>query len=239
MLVPNQIINIVLNSQNRQYYKDKGYNFNESDKKLRVHIEDLPSHSSVRIKVKCDDCGIVYKMSWAGYYKSYKKHLNDLQNICPECKKKRRQESLYTKALKVCEKKSYTLLSKQEDIINNITYVDYLCPIHGKHSMRIASLISGKSCPDCVILNNSEKFRLSSNEVESRIKECGGVLLNKEDYKNQTEKNLIVKCPECGIPCTTSLRSFTQHGGQLCDNCSNNVSLGEKRIKYYLKDNKI
>ena len=123
--------------------------------------------------------------------------------------------------------------------MKNTTYVDYICPIHGKHSMRISNLINGKGCPDCVGVNNSTRFRLSPDEVEKRVEECGGILLNKNDNKSQTEKNLIIKCPECKTPFTTSLRIFTQHGGQLCDNCFSVESLGKKRVKRFLEDNNI
>ena len=48
-----------------------------------------------------------------------------------------------------------------------------------------------------------------------------------------------MECFECGNPFKTSLRNFTQHGGQVCKNCCNVESLGEKRIRIYLENNSI
>ena len=150
-----------------------------------------------------------------------------------------RRDKLYKDALQAAKNKGYILLSNIDDIINNTTYIKYLCPKHGVYEMRIANFIWGKGCPDCVADNNSERFKLSPDEVEQRISACHGHLLNKYDYINQTEKNLWVECFECGNPFKTSLRNFTQHGGQVCKNCCNVESLGEKRIRIYLENNSI
>lgn len=150
-----------------------------------------------------------------------------------------RQERLYQAALIAAEKKGYILVSKKEDITKNITYIQYNCQKHGSHSMRISNFINGKGCPDCVAENNRTLFQLSPNKVERRINECGGRLLNKEDYKNQTEKNLWIECFECGEPFLTSLRNFTQHDGHVCSNCKNVKSLGERRIQRYLENKRL
>lgn len=131
------------------------------------------------------------------------------------------------------------MLQKKEEIKNNKTYVKYICPEHGIHSIRIANLNSGKGCPECVHDKQREIYKISYEEVEKRIKDCGGILLNKKDYVNQTTKNLKVVCPSCGNVFTTSLRNFTQHGGQVCSECCDNESIGEKKIKNYLKNNGI
>lgn len=157
----------------------------------------------------------------------------------PETTLERRRKKLYKDAIEAAEKHGYTLLSKEEEIINNMTYIQYLCPKHGLHTMRISNFINGKGCPDCVPEENSERFRLSPDEVERRVSECGGRLLNKEEYKNQTEKNLWIECFECGKPFVTSLRNFTQHGGQVCSNCKSTISMGEYKIKQYLEHHDI
>lgn len=244
MLVENQIIEIEWNYANKRYYQEKGYIFTNYKDRFNVKAEDLSSGSDIYVRVICDFCNKEYDIQWNHYVKS----INENQkNACYNCRHrkryendlKRRQENLYTKAVEACRKKGYILLFKQEDIINNTTYVEYLCPIHGKQSMRISNLINGKGCPDCVGLNNSKRFKLSPDEVEKRINECGGIWFNKDDYKNRSERNLIIGCPECGKPFVTSLVIFTQHGGQLCDECSSVESLGEKRIRHFLEDHHI
>lgn len=150
-----------------------------------------------------------------------------------------RQEKLYQQAVEMADKKGYALISTKEDILKNTSYLQYTCPKHGLHKMRVANFICGKGCPDCVPEANSERFRLLPDEVEKRIQACGGKLLNKEEYINQTEKNLWVECFECGRTFLTSLRNFTQHGGQVCSKCKNTESIGESKIRHYLDDNKI
>ena len=152
---------------------------------------------------------------------------------------KQRQDDLYLKALVACDKKGYELVSKKEDIINNRTYVVYKCPIHGLQKMRISNLINGRGCPECSLDVKSEKYRLSPDEVEERVRVLGGKLLNKGDYINQYEKNLVIKCIYCGTPFTTSLVLFAQHGGQMCDNCKDTESIGERRIRNFLELNNI
>lgn len=152
---------------------------------------------------------------------------------------KSRQQKLYEEALYAAKENGYILSSKMEDIVNNTTYIQYICPKHGLHSMRISNFINGRKCPDCAKENRRIFFKLSPDEVEKRISEYGGHLLNKNDYNNQTEKNLWVECFECGEPFLTSLRNFTQHNGQVCENCQKVKSLGEIKIKHYLENKKI
>ena len=152
---------------------------------------------------------------------------------------KQRQDDLYLKALDACNKKGYELVSKKEDIVNNKTYIIYKCPVHDLQKMRISNLINGRGCPDCSIDTKSEKYRLSPDEVEQRISVLGGKLLNKEDYANRSKRNLIIECAYCGTPFTTSLVLFTQHGGQMCDNCKDAESIGERRIRNFLELNNI
>jgi very-short-patch-repair endonuclease len=152
---------------------------------------------------------------------------------------KQRQETLYTNALNVCIEKGYELISKKEDIINNRTYIVYKCPIHGLQKMRVSNLINGRGCPECNIEAKSELYRLSPDEVERRVADLCGKLLNKQDYINRTERNLIIECAYCGTPFTTSLVLFTQHGGQMCSNCKDTESIGERKIRIYLESNNI
>ena len=151
----------------------------------------------------------------------------------------RRQDLLYSKALKVSEDQGYELVSKKEEIINNRTYIRYKCPDHGLKEMRIANYNNYRGCSDCAIKNLNVLFRLDSEEVEKRIENLGGKLHNKEEYINTAEENLIIDCPYCGDPFTTSLNLFCQHGGQACPNCRNTESIGEKKIRIYLEEHKI
>lgn len=243
MLV-NKSVNMRWSRASKKYYQQLGYVFTGYGEDFEVAIDDLPPNASVKVIAICDFCKKEYEISLGHYTEIEDKKQ---KHACYDCRHTKRYENdffnrqnkLYLKAIESCEKKGYVLLSDKSEILCNTSYVKYLCPIHGEHQMRISNLIAGKGCPDCVPENNNKRFKLSPDEVEKRIQECGGILLNKYDYKNQTEKNLQVKCPECGEPFVTSLRNFTQHGGQVCDDCNSVESIGEKKIRYYLEDHKI
>ncbi len=244
MLKSNQIIKVKWHSQNKEHYIDKGYTFTKYKDEFLVKAEDLSRSATALVKVICDYCGKEYDMSWF--------HYKEIQNknekcSCYNCRHKKmyennlaeRQLQLYKNALNACKENGYELISKSEDIVNNRTYIIYKCPFHGLQKMRIANLISGKGCPECSIDDKSEKYRLSPDEVEKRISRLGGKLLNKCDYINRSERNLIIECIYCGTPFTTSLVLFSQHGGQMCPNCKDNESIGERRIRHYLELNHI
>lgn len=244
MLAKNQKVEIKWNRRNKRYYEQLGYVFTNYDDIFIVDAEDLQKGSDVRVKVICDYCGEEYYITWYHYIEVKNKMQKNACNNCRNLKRyehslNNRQENLYVKALKICEKEGYALLTQKEEIKNNTTYIKYVCPIHGAHTMRINNFINGKGCPDCGRDAIKEKNKLSSDEVEQRIRNVGGVLLNKNDYVNYAEKNLLIKCPECGEPFLTSFRNFIQHGGQVCENCLSTESLGERKIRHYLENHGI
>lgn len=135
-----------------------------------------------------------------------------------------RQLYLYSKILDVCNEKGYKLITKQEEIKGYNTYIVYECPVHGQHRISIGNILSGKGCPECwkdylraknanIKKNKNVQYkktnRLSPDEVERRIAEFGGVLLNKNDYVNNTTRNLQILCPRCGEMFVSSLVLFT------------------------------
>lgn len=244
MLKPNQMIKAKWHSQNKEHYINKGYVFTKYKDEFLVEANDLSRSATAMVKVICDYCGEEYEMAWYHY-----KEIRDKNEKCAcyNCRHKKmyennlkeRQLRLYEKALKVCSEKGYLLVSKMEDIKNNTSYIIYVCPIHGEQKMRINNLINGKGCPECGINIKAEKYRLSPDEVEKRIGFLGGKLLNKEDYINRSEKNLVIECAYCGTPFVTSLALFTQHGGQMCQSCRDTESIGERKIRMYLESNNI
>lgn len=238
------MIKVKWHSQTKEHYISKGYIFTRYRDEFLVRVEDISPSSTAKVKIICDYCGEEYEMAWY--------HYNEIQNknekcACYNCRHRKRYENdlairqlrLYEKVLKVCNEKGYILVSKMEDIENNTSYIVYICPIHGEQKMRISNLINGRECPRCNYDNASERYRLSPDEVEQRVADLGGKLLNKQDYINRTKRNLIIECAYCGTPFTTSLVLFTQHGGQVCPNCKDVESIGERKIRIYLESNDI
>lgn len=150
-----------------------------------------------------------------------------------------RQDDYYDRLLKKSKENGYILLSTKNVIEDNNTYIEFVCPKHGVHKMRISNYLNNKKCPKCHTEKASIKYRLNADEVEKRISEMGGKLLNKNEYINQSVKNLEIVCSECGEVFVTSLQRYNCHGGQVCSKCANLESKGERAIRHYLEENYI
>ena len=237
------MIKVKWHSQTKEHYINKGHVFTKIKDEFLVKAEDLSRSATAKVKIICDYCGEEYEMVWFHYREIQDKNQKCACYNCRHKKRytndlKERQLKLYNEALKICNKKNI-LVSKIEDIKNNTSYITYICPIHGEQKMRINNLINGRECPQCNHDSASERYRLSLDEVERRISDLGGKLLNKQDYINGTKRNLIIECAYCGTPFVTSLVLFTQHGGQICLNCRDTESIGERKIRIYLESNHI
>ena len=164
-----------------------------------------------------------------------------------------RRDQLYNMLIEKCNEKGYQLLTPKEKINANTDYIQYLCKTHGEHTMKIGNMIyNDRGCPDC---NNDRKKpkalkeykqiqyipynKLQKDVIIERVGNSGGIILNPDDYINNTTKNLQILCPECGEPFITSFRNFTQHDGQLCEKCHNVKSVGENKISIYLRNRDI
>ena len=244
ILVPNQKIKIRWAGNNREWYENKGYIFTKYGDHFDVDAEDLSYSSSAKIKYVCDNCGAVTTTSYHHYNSKYS---SDGKYICRACSVqlrwdmslKERQNDYYKRLLCKCSENGYVLNSAKSDIKNNNTYIEYICPKHGIKSMKIANFLSGKKCPECLAENNHHRFKHSIQEVVERVRQCGGTILNPEEYYNQDMTNLKFICPECGKEFVSSLKHFQQYGGQVCKDCSNYESLGEKKIRYFLEKHNI
>lgn len=245
MLIENQYIEVSWHSQSKKHYIKKGYIFTKYKDKFFVRAEDLTKTSKAKVKVICDYCGKEYEMNWYHYKLDVlDKNTNCCCYNCRHIKRytndiEKRRNCLYQKALKKCQENNYQFISPKDNIINNISIVQYQCPIHGLQEMRINNLIQGKKCPKCNKDNARNRYKLNKKEVERRIEQYGSIVLNSDDYINQDCKNLKIICIRCGKIFQTSLSDFTQHEGQICKNCSKCESKGEIKIRMYLESNNI
>lgn len=244
MLLENQYIEVKIVQSNIKHYREIGYQCNCNDKIL-VEAKDLYYGSSVLVNASCDYCGMVKAIPYYDYHRSI---IKNGKYSCSKCKTnkrhehtlKARQEKYYEKLINICSEEGYTLVSSQDEIKNNYSRIKYICPKHGIKEMRINNFINGKRCPDCAHDKNREKYQLDTQEIIKRFNTYGGTVLNPEEYVNQTTKNLRVICPECKKIFTTSLRNFTQHSGQVCQDCaSHGESMGERRIRNFFDENNI
>lgn len=244
MLVENQKINVKWHYSNKVHYENKGYQFTNYGDWFVVNAEDLRESSHARVNIICDYCKTHYQSEWRYYYRAVKDGKKCACNNCKTVKKNDvtligRQALLYDKMLMQCNVNGYTLITQRDAIQNNATYIEYMCPTHGIQRMRVYNFINGRHCPQCSLEQRSSRYRLTVDEVVRRIDRLGGVVLNADEYKNTGTKNLIILCCECGSPFTTSLSCFEEHGGQVCQDCSGVESMGERKIRHFLENNKI
>lgn len=224
-------------NSNKKYYISKGYAFTKYGETFSVKIEDLPKSSEVKITAICGTCGIEKNMTFHAY-----NHItnNDKKTYqCCQCFNNKKELKYYTIKNDV-ESSGYTLITKANEYKNGNTRIKYLCPKHGLHEMKANNFHNGRRCPLCRREEAHDRFCFSPDTVYEEVRSLGGKLLNKEDYINQSIKNLRIICPRCHKNIfITSLRHYTQHGGQSCPECRQKESVGERRIRQWLENNSV
>lgn len=243
-MIIDKTINIKITKNISKYYIGKGYDVNIGDF-ADINVNDLSPHSHNTVRVQCDYCGNEYTATYKNILKGRTTISKDsckqcVGYKCAEITIERRKESHFQRLIDKCNENGYELLSDKDAIVNNKTYIKYRCPKHGVHEMRIANFLSGKKCPECASDIAQIKYSRSQKDIIDRISECGGIVINPEDYINGCERNLKIICPECKNVFITSYILFTQHGGQVCPDCSTSAeSIGEKKVRFYLEKNNI
>lgn len=240
-----QKIQVKINARNITHYKDRGYLDLKKGMDIDVSIKDLPLNSHEKINARCDICGRDRSLEYRMYIKNIES--NNGIYICHPCSVQVRhnkslsfrQDEYYDRAKKKCKENRYRLLSSKDEFLCNTSMVRYECPLHGEQQMRLNNFFNNRKCPECALIKSRERYQLQISDIIQRVRECGGEIINPQDYINNSVKNLEFRCQNCGETFISSFVCFTQHGGQLCKNCSGIESLGEVKIRKYLEENQI
>lgn len=139
------------------------------------------------------------------------------------------------------ENKGYTLLSTENDYINTMTKLAYICPNHPNEIQYItyASISKGHGCKNCANEFNAEHQRKDFTFIQQYFIDAGYTLLTPaKDYKNSNTKlkYICYKHPDKIQEVTWS--NFYGRK-ERCRYCSSQNSKGEKQIATYLKSNAI
>ena len=118
---------------------------------------------------------------------------------------------------------------------NSITKVKIICPIHGIFEQIPANHIFKKSgCPKCIGKNST---------IEDFIKQASKIYGDKYDYSLVDYKNKQIKvkiiCPIHGMFETIPHNFLSNHSCPKCGLENKTKSIGEQKIKDFLKDKKI
>ena len=223
MLVENQLVEVKWHNHTKKWYEKKGYHFTHNGDIFIVDAEDVHPNSSVYVDVKCDHCDKIFSQQYYYYTKTQKKNGTE----CVQCKGKynairslqKRQKNFYNRALAVCEERGYEIISKPSDYVNSSSVITYCCPKHGVKQCRWSNFIRGFCCDECGNEAIAEKNKLSTSQLfEIVAKKSTAILLNPDDYINNSTPNLCFRCNKCGSEFYTSLLSFNINSG-FCQQC--------------------
>jgi len=159
---------------------------------------------------------------------------------CPECGKLKRAKSrIKNKSNRTMEK--LKKLYPKYDFSNSkytkaIELMDFVCPKHGKQSMRPNDMLNGHGCPKCGVELRNKDRKLTVEEIKRRSIENHGDVWDFSEtvYGNNNLERLKVRCKTCGkINYKPPYRII--YGK--CDYCSE--SQGEKEVRLYLEEHDI
>lgn len=226
MIDLNQLVETSWNITTREWYESKGYTFTKYRDKFLVKAFNLPSGSTIKVKVKCDYCGKEKSIPYSKYLQSTKNY--PYKYACSECGTEKMNDTYFEKIrydqfekfLFVCKERGHIPISTLSDYKNAFSIVKVICPIHGEISIEYNSYMNSKTgCEKCGHILTSQTLATSKEEVKKIVEgKNNNILLNPEDYVNIYTKNLKVVCGSCGKPFITSLSSI-EHSGGRCESC--------------------
>jgi hypothetical protein len=183
-MILDEYIEIIGNSKNLKYYKDKGYSI-EVNKKILIKVEDLSNGSTFKVNIKCDICKKQNKIAWSSYYK-YRENDKDKNYHCKKCCSNKRiltNQERYggnspTKSKKVVNKIKNT---NQKKYGNNSS-------LHGNRQEKIEEIF---------IERYGSKTPLKNKEIIDKIK---GTLLKKYGVDHPLKsKEILEKLKETNL----------------------------------------
>lgn len=164
---------------------------------------------------------------------------------CPDCgakqslpsRMKKLTKSKYERYSNICKEQGYVETLTQDDFYNIRAddKISFICPIHDYIEQSYNHFINGGSkCYKCAKEDMASLYRLSPTTVSNIISsKNNNILLNPEDYKSNSCKNLEVLCGTCKRPYLTSLVVYNKNVDGKCPDCSEN-SYGEYLLSLIL-----
>ena len=236
----NQLVEVKWSAKTRKHYESKGYRFTNYGDAFLVKAKDLLNSSKYHIEVICDFCGKAYYPTILNFNKRANKNVDS----CNDCRihkqwsnthNERAKES-FDKLRKICSEKNYQLITDESEYAGMNMNIEYVCSKHGIQTQILNNMLRGHECICCSYEKRAAKTTHSKEYVESVINGVNNnILMNPDDYTGVTDKNLLVKCGECGEVYTTSLDNYVHQNQTRCPHCSKRESIGEFRIRKYLE----
>lgn len=246
MLVENQYVQIRWCPNNIDWYKSKGYKYTKSGNSIWVRPENLMHGCISKVDIVCDYCKRKYETQYVTHYKAKSRNEKDACIKCrsikmSEVSRKKRMKKQFPRIEKASKEKGYLLLTKPEEYIDVKMMVRYICPIHGEREVMFENLAKGSGCNACAFETTKGKSNLYSAEYVCKIIESknNNIWLNQDEYHGTLERNLKIKCGNCGKTFITSFTNYARHNVNKCKGCSKKESKGERYISSFLNKSKI
>lgn len=239
----NEEISVKWNVNNKAWYENRGYKFTGINDAFTVPVRDLYLGSTNKVHVICDYCGAGYKTAYYIIQNGRKLVPKDSCSRCTgkkasEVSKQKRAHNAILALGKTCDKYRYTLITTEKEYIDKHMKVKFICPKHGVQEMPIDNLIHGCQCFKCSYDDRCKSWMIRPDDVEKTIESFGDTWLNKSEYINSTERNLMIRC-KCGNIYKASYQVFTRKSQTVCSVCSLKESSGERKIREFFEKNNI
>jgi hypothetical protein len=236
----NQIVQVRWNNFNKEWYQSKGYIYTKNNDLFDVFVKDLTAHSDKKVNVICDYCGDEYITQYALITNGRKIIQKDCCSKCTgkktsDVSKQKRAQKYINIAKQICDECEYILVTNVEDYTDVKMNIEFICPSHGNQIMTLDNLIHGHKCKECSYEYRGVNLRYDIKYIKEYIESINGnKLLNPEDYKDVSIRNLNIKC-SCGNIFTTSFHNYKDCGVDTCYSCSRKESEGERDIRNFLE----
>ena len=242
MLLKDELVKVPWRNNTRFKYESKGYVFTNYGEEFDCKAGDVSKCSKIMIPVICDYCG-------KKFYKKACDHKSENDYCIGSCSiyggyktnYEARKNNAFDKLEEFCLKKGYKLITHRNEYCSSNMQIRYICPFHGEQSGSLDNMIHGHGCIECQYEKVSKTLlKYTKDEAEQIINSrYGNVLLNKEEYKNMSQRNLQIKCGCCGERIfTTALYDYIT-GSDRCVFCSQSLSKNEFIIANYFNKNSI
>jgi len=210
--------------------------FDERIKNFKIKRMENYQGKNTKISFKCLICGKTFRTTPNGML-----YGNNCKNGCESCAKEygyeqiRKQKGITDEEID-SRIKNFNIV-RIGHIKNNIREeITFKCKICGKlFEQSIDVVLSGHGvygCPSCSMEHGCAKRRLSTNEVQDKLKLKNIKLIG--NYLGSS-KHHDLECNICGYKWNTTLTQYL-HGNHACPNCSNINIGGEKYMKSILDE---
>ena len=168
---------------------------------------------------------------------------NSNRNQCIECSstiRTKKRKYTYSDVCMLLETMNCKMITQEDDYIDTKHKITIECQC-GNHFVSTIHDIKENKLPICRACANKRITKTKTKSysmIKQNIENNGNKLITTENNYKNTRSKLEIQC-NCGEIFITDYNTYTVYNKFRCNNCSKKLSLGEYKIKTFLKDNNI